>query len=82
MFWERYIIENIFKMLGRNKSGDYESVPYPFNGNYFQGRVLFQVAAEFGNVHIKIAAVEKIIIAPKKIEDLFSINDLIVVLIK
>ena len=81
MFQERYIIENRYKMPGKSISGYYKPVTDPFNSYNFQRRIFFQITAEFGNVHIKITAVEEIIIAPEKIENIFSINDLITILI-
>ena len=54
-----------------------KAVSNAFDGNDLNRRIVFEVSAQFGNVDIEVAAVEKGIAAPQKGENFTSFHNLV-----
>ena len=60
---------------------DHKAVTNTLDGNDLNRRVLLEIITELGNINVKIAAIEKGIAAPKKVQNITTLNNLVPVFV-
>src|SRR5688500_1248735 len=54
-----------------------KAIAYALNGNDLNGRIMFEVIAQLGDINIQVAAVKKGITAPEQVQDIPALYDLV-----
>ena len=70
VFLQKKVKQRISKALLVNKS-----ITHRLQGDDFNFRIRFEIAAEFGDVNIQISWIEEVVISPNRIQNDLSGND-------